>query len=117
MNQFIQQAAPLLLALFLSMVGVAAVLVGKGADLAKETDASKRRGLATNELLNAIPPNVCRGAFSFDIWVLTTLFANDPATIKFYNLTNKLSATQLLIVIHLILFVFVASWGSLVSQR
>src|SRR5712664_3349380 len=105
MNQFIQQVAPLMLALFLSLIGVAAVLLSQGVTLVREADPTRRRHAALGLLLTALPPNVCRASFSFDIWVVTTLFANDPKTIEFYNLANKLSAIQLLLLLHLILFI------------
>jgi hypothetical protein len=95
MNEFIRQATPLALALFLSLVGVAAVLIGQGASLAAENDTAKRRKAASGLLLSALPPNLCRGALSFDIWVVTTLFSGDLATVTFYNIKDKHSAIQL----------------------
>ena len=111
MNQFIQQGAPLMLAVFLSLIGVAAVLLSQGVTLIREPDPTRRRQAALGLLVTAVPPNVCRAAFSFDIWVVTTLFANDPKTLAFYNIENKLSAIQLLLLLHLILFILVSSWG------
>lgn len=117
MNDFIRQAAPLALTLFLSLIGVAAVLISQGARLATETDAGKRREAAFGLLISALPPNLCRASFSFDIWVVTALFSGDANTLSFYNIKDKHSAIQLLIVVHLILFLFVASWGGLVRRE
>lgn len=116
MNDFIRQATPLALALFLGLIGVAAVLISQGAKLASEKNSSTRRKAAFAAIVAALPPNLCRSALSYDIWVVTTLFASDPKTLGFYNITDKHSAIQLLIVIHLILFLFVASWGGLVRK-
>lgn len=116
MNDFIRQSTPLALALCLGMVGVTAVLISKGATILSEADFGKRRQLAWAVLVSALPANLCRSSFSFDIWVITALFAGDNKTLAFYNITDKQSAVQLLIVLHLILFLFVASWGGLVRR-
>jgi len=87
MNQFIQQATPMALSLFLGLIGVVAVLISRGQSLLAEADANKRRELAVNALLDALPPNLCRASFSYDIWVITALFAGDAKTLQFYNIT------------------------------
>lgn len=45
---------------------------------------------------------------------MTTLFSADARTLEFYNLSHKETAIQLLIVIHMILYIFVLAWGGLV---
>src|SRR5712671_788147 len=114
MNEFIRHATPLALSLFLGLIGVAAVLISKGAILMAETDPKKRKDAAIASLVSALPPNLCRSSFSYDIWVVTALFSSDAKTVAFYNLTDKHSAIQLLMVIHIILFLVVTSWGGIV---
>jgi hypothetical protein len=114
MNEFIRHATPLALSLFLGLIGVAAVLISKGAALTAETDPAKRKKAAIASLVSALPPNLCRSSFSYDIWVVTALFSSDPKTLAYYNLADKHSAIQLLMVVHIILFLVVASWGGIV---
>lgn len=114
MNEFIRKAAPLCLALVLSLIGVAAILISEGGELAKETDQNKKLKKAGLLILSSLPQSLCLGAFSYDIWVVTTLFSADPKTLPFYNLVNKQDAIVLLMVIHFILYLFVLAWGGVV---
>jgi hypothetical protein len=82
MNEFIDKATPLVLALFLSFIGIIATIVSEASEI----------------------------AFSFDIWVLTTLFAADSNAIKFYNLTGKSNSIMIIVLVHLSLYVFVLGW-------
>lgn len=113
-NDFINRAAPLSLAVLLSLPGVTAALINSARQLTKETEYEIRRKKALHLLLEALPGNLFLALFSFDIWVITTLFSADTKTLEFYNLSNKESAIQLLIVIHMILYIFVLAWGGLV---
>jgi hypothetical protein len=114
MKQFIDQMTPLMLALILGLIGVVTVLISKSQNLVGEQDVFKRREIARHALLDALSPNLCLASFSYDIWVITTLFAADPTALQFYNLTGKQNAIQTLLVIHIVLFLFVAGWGPLV---
>lgn len=114
MNDFITQATPLTLALVLNLIAVVAVLVSQAAELASEKDSKKREAKAWDLLISSLPQNMCLAAFSFDIWAVTTLLSSDAKTHILYNLTDKDSAIQLLIVIHVFLYIFVLAWGGVV---
>jgi hypothetical protein len=114
---FIDRATPLGLALFLSFVGVAAVVIGDTTNLANEQDETKRRQKALSLIYRAIPQNLCLAAFSFDIWAITTMFTGDDTTLATYHLQNKGNAIQLLIVAHLVAYIFVLGWGAIVRKK
>ena len=117
MNQFIDKATPLLLALVLSVMGIAAALIVEAKDILAETDDAKRKKLASNVVLSALSPSLCLAAFSFDIWAITTSFATDEKALLFYNLKGKNNALLLMLAVHLFLYVMVLAWGGVVRGR
>jgi hypothetical protein len=114
MSQFIDKATPLTLAMFLSVIGIAAALISEASNILAETDQDKRRSMASLLLLTALAPNLCLGAFSFDIWAITTLFSAEQKALTLYNLAGKSNAIQLLLVVHLFLYLLVLAWGGVV---
>ncbi len=117
MNQFIDKATPLVLSLFLSVIGIAAALITEAKDILTEPDPTKRKNMAWTLILSALAPNLCLGAVSFDIWAITTLFAAEQKALTLYNLTGKTNAIQLLLVCHLFLYLMVLAWGGIVRGR
>lgn len=114
MNDFIIKATPLGLVLVLNLVAVVAVLISQGTDLMAEKDSKKRESKAWHLLISSLPQNMCLAAFSYDIWAITILLSSDAKTLTLYNLTNKNSAIQLLIVVHVFLYIFALAWGGMV---
>ncbi len=117
MNSLIEKGAPLALSLLFGLVGVVAVLISEGAALRGEQDDTKRRQKAVVLMLKSLPGSLCLSAFSYDIWVITTLFSADSKTVVFYNLTGKQTAVLLLLVSHLGLYLFALAWGGMVRAK
>jgi hypothetical protein len=113
-HQFIDQATPLALSLFLSVIGIAAELITQARDITAETDEARRREKARSLIISSLAPNICLGAFSFDIWVITTLFSSEDKALKLYNLYGKGGTVQLLLVAHLFIYLLVLAWGGVV---
>ncbi|SRR6266571_7097144 len=113
----IERAVPLALAVVVSFVSVAAELISRGAEVLKEPEYQKRKALAQGVLLGSVPQSLCLAALSYDIWVVTSLFSGDAATLKLYNLAGKQSSIVLLIVAHVMLYLFVLGWGGVVRSH
>jgi hypothetical protein len=64
MNQFIDTATPLVLSLFLSVIGIAAALITEAKEILTEPDVDKRKAMARHLILSALAPNLCLGAVS-----------------------------------------------------
>jgi hypothetical protein len=116
-NQLLDKATPLALSLFLSVIGVVAVLITEASNIVNAADPNKRKELAQRLILSSLPPNLCLGALSFDIWAITTLFANDHTAISSYNLSGKSNSILLVLVAHLMLYQGVLAWGGVVRGR
>lgn len=114
MNDFIKQATPLCLSILLSLVGVTAVLISESGSILAVGEYKRRKSLAVYHLLSSIPQNLCLAAFSYDIWVVTTLLSADSKTIDAYNLPQKGDSILLLIVVHIVGYMFVLGWGAVV---
>lgn len=114
MTYFLAKATPILLTFILSLVGIGAILISQGNTIVAETDYKIRRDKALNLIIASLPHNLCLAAFSYDIWVVTTLFSGDEKTLQFYNIYNKQAVILILITIHVMLYVFVIAWGGVV---
>lgn len=111
MRIFLIKHAPLLLTIILSLIRVAASLITQGSSIMEEKDYKKRRAKALEVLLGALPLSLCHAAFSYDVWVITTLLVADPKTQVFYNLTGKEALIHLFLVIHVICYIMILGWS------
>ncbi len=116
MYNFITKSTPLIIALLLGLIGVSATLISRGGEILREANHTRRRSLAISAILGALPQNLCLSSFSFDIWALTTLFSSDPKTLLLYNLTSKNSALQLMLLMHIIIYIIVLAWAGIVRN-
>lgn len=114
MGIYLIKAVPLTLTLVFSCIGIAAALITRSAEITGESDETTKKEMIRRAVLGTIPPSLCLAAFSFDIWVLTTLFSADDNTLLTYNLKDKNNTVPLLLVIHFFLYVAVLAWGGVV---
>ncbi len=116
MIELIDKGLALLLAIVFGLIGVVASLITNGSALLAEEDINKRKKLAWGTILNSLPQSICLSTFSFDIWALTLLVASDTTTLQKYNLTDKGGFLQLILVLHIFLYISVLAWGGMIRS-
>lgn len=117
MTDFFSKSAPLGLALLFGFIAVAGAIISQGSRFKEASNYNERKARAITIVFSNLPHSLCLSAFSYDIWVITTLFSADPKTLQFYNLTNKATVIPLLLLFHVMFFIFVLGWSGAVREQ